>query len=110
MNRQFERKNVSVRIFIEEEELKGNIWFSSEDMSNGGVYLVSDFLLEKGTNVALMFSLPGSDRELVIRSRVAWVNLGLEPTMKARPPGMGIEFSELPDDTLKALENYLANQ
>jgi hypothetical protein len=110
MTRRFDRKALDVRMTVEGESIDGQVWFTTGDISEGGAYLVSSFLLEIGT--ALKLTLPGIEgHEIELSGRVKWVNLGMDDAMSGKQSGMGIEFENVDDRTLLRLTAFLnANQ
>ena len=105
--RKHERKRFAVRVFVKGKELRGVMWFHSDNLSLGGLYIVSDFLLEKGTELTLSFSLSAFSEPIRIPGRVAWVNSNLNVDSPRRPPGMGIEFLDLDRETEDSLSTFV---
>lgn len=105
-NRRHERVPVKLRLTAKGEDLKADIWFYTADLSVSGVYLVSDFLLEKGTPIELEFALPNGRRVLRLSARIVWVNLGLSPAGSEKPSGMGVEFAPGREDR-EEIERFL---
>jgi len=102
---------MSVRVNAEVNELSGNSYFYSEDLSYGGMYLKSDFLFEQGDVVELSFKLPDERKsEIRVKARVAWVNLQMLESMQARSSGMGMEFIDMSDECMRTLRDFLAAQ
>jgi uncharacterized protein (TIGR02266 family) len=83
----------------------GEIRLDTEDLSIGGAFLAADLLFEVGEVLSLSFSLPGSERLIRARGRIAWVSRGESGT---KPPGMGLEFLDLSDDDRAAIEAALS--
>lgn len=67
----------------------------SEDISLGGIYLITSSFLLAGEELQLSFVLPGSDVPTEVRGRVAWVTKGGIPGKELLPPGVGVEFIEI---------------
>ncbi|RJO74039.1 MAG: hypothetical protein C4523_01385 [Myxococcales bacterium] len=105
--RRFERRPVEVRVIVDQRDIGRGIWFDANDISLGGLYLVSDFLFEKGTRMALEFRLPGETSLTRLDGLVAWVNLGVEETARAKPYGMGIEFVGASEDVRERLARFI---
>ena len=101
------RHRIDVRITVMDEEIGGSVWFDAGDISIGGVYLVSDFLLEKGTEVTLSFSLPDEEDEIEIKGLVAHANLEFDEEEKSKPAGMGIQFDAGDQASRKAIKQFL---
>jgi serine/threonine-protein kinase len=73
-----------------------------EDISEGGVLLISEHSYEAGDVVRLRFSLPISGRVISLRATVRWFR-------KARTaPATGLEFADLPDAPRAEIRRYVA--
>ena len=82
-------------------------FFSAQSLniSRGGVFLQTEYLLPPGRAVQLNFQLPAGPR-VSARGRVIWTR----PTGDPRgPAGMGIQFEALAPEALRAIENLLGN-
>ncbi len=71
------------------------------NLSRTGLYLMASRTFPRGTMLQLRFQLPNSRREFTGSARVVWVNQADEPAaaIPGRPPGMGLEFVDLPPAT-----------
>jgi serine/threonine protein kinase len=84
----------------------GEITGRSEDISEGGMLVLSDQACQQGEEVAVRFALPIEGRVAVCKARVQWV--------RARPnhPGMnqaiGLELLDAPSDMRASLARYVA--
>lgn len=67
----------------------------SEDISLGGMYVITGFPLSRGDELQLSFVLPGSDTMTEARGRVAWSGRGSLSGRAGVTPGAGIEFIEI---------------
>lgn len=72
------------------------------DLGEGGIFVLSELLLEPGEELWVSFRLP-SGPKLVVRGRVVHGQLG----SKSLPPGMGIEFLDLSDRERGSIGVYL---
>jgi uncharacterized protein (TIGR02266 family) len=79
------------------------------NMCSGGLYVETRQLLMVDDNVTLVFSLPGQQRIIRCRARVAWVNAEKEPKKPLLPPGFGVQFVDIALDDLHAIRDYLSN-
>jgi serine/threonine-protein kinase len=74
----------------------------TEDISEGGVLLISEEPYTAGEVLRLRFALPMSGRVLSVKVNVRWVR-------KARgAPATGLEFIELPDAPRAEIQRYVA--
>lgn len=79
----------------------------SVNMSAGGVYVETREILAADENITLLFSLPGEERTIRCRARVAWVNTAQQPKKPALPAGFGVQFVDITLDDLHAIRDYL---
>ncbi len=105
--RRHDRISAPVRVIAKGQELEAEVWFDIDDISPGGFYLVSDFLFEKGTEFSMVFSLPGSEEELTVKGKVAWVNM-TNDNANGKPAGMGIAFDSLDRDEQEILNRFFS--
>jgi Tfp pilus assembly protein PilZ len=79
-----------------------------------GAYVAHDVMPPLGQTVGLRFTLPGSERELVLDGIVAWTNPQQEHPVHSLPPGFGVAFRNLAEDARARIEkivfDYLARQ
>lgn len=106
LQRKFVRRPIraSFRLRDANDPGHGEILFDSVDVSQGGAFLQSDFLLEIGDEVEVIFGLPGEIRPIRARARVAWAtrNLGAKGIS-----GMGLEFTDLSDRDRAAIADFV---
>ena len=92
--RRARRQSVELPIWFRSElmEFEGDGLFGGEvlDVSEGGVFIRSDYLELPGTYVRLVITLPDGGTPIELEGRVAWV-----AEAPPRGPGMGIELSQL---------------
>jgi len=99
--RKFKRINVTLKSEVHSEEA---MTFSSiNDLSDGGIFISTPEPLPDGSAVNL--SLQSADgREINVKGIVKWTRNSESEDIRS---GMGIEFTEMTDDTSKALKNIL---
>lgn len=80
----------------------------SADLGEGGLFVAARCPVRKEDQVKVAFFLPVAGDVLVqADGRVAWIN-STEPRVKpALPNGFGIEFTDLPQDSLLALRSFV---
>jgi type IV pilus assembly protein PilZ len=74
----------------------------ARNINEGGLFVETDTPPEIGASVALQFKIPGSDDPIQVMGRVVRVS----PGDMQEPPGIGIEFENL-DDQSRNLINDL---
>ncbi len=81
--------------------------FDAVDISAGGAFLRSDYLLEKGDRLDVTFTLPATHQRITARAQVAWVAKVRKTKGEA---GMGIEFVDLSKDEREAITEFVKSQ
>lgn len=101
--RRFVRIPVRVDFYVEDESSgeSGQLFFPSRNVSLGGAFLASDFLLETGTPIHVRFTLPGAS-PIETDATVAWVSDDGDDGA-----GMGIEFTSLAPAELAAIKRFI---
>ena len=74
----------------------------ARNINEGGVFVETETPSEIGSSVAMQFRIPGSEEPIQVMGRVVRVTEG----DRHEPPGMGIEFEDL-DDQSRDLINDL---
>lgn len=79
------------------------------DLSVGGMYLSTSSRFQVDDCVDISFLVPSTSRNIVITSstRVAWTNHENRRLKHNYPPGIGLEFVGLSDQTSKFLADYI---
>lgn len=76
----------------------------TRDLSKGGLFIQTDKPLPQGTEVALKLHLPLTKRELDVPGRVAHIR---PVGSNGEPAGIGIEFTDLTDETRGVIDAYV---
>lgn len=90
-------KRVFIRLSV---EYRGkNIWqkVEADNISEGGIFLVTERIEPPGTPVEVIFNFGKVDKKLIYAEGiVAWSReqAGTDEEGKALPPGMGIQFNK----------------
>lgn len=74
----------------------------ARNINEGGMFVETEAPPDPGSQVALQFRIPGSDEPIQVMGRVVRASVG----DRDEPPGMGIEFENL-DDQSRELINQL---
>jgi Tfp pilus assembly protein PilZ len=101
--RRHERKSLKVQFHARDAQGVGQLVFESADLSPGGTFLKSVFLLEQGEVLFLEVTLSMSQM-IRAQARVAWVRRFPQPQ---EPAGMGVEFVAMPEADREALPAVL---
>ena len=79
-----------------------------------GAYVANDVMPALGRTLVFRFHVPGSERPVVTDAVVAWTNPEQEHAVHSLPPGFGVAFRSLSEDTRTRIEqivfDYLARQ
>lgn len=77
------------------------------NLSTGGVFLETSRVLPENSPLWLEFSLPDRSEPIQCRGRVAWTNPEEGPKKPQLPPGMGIQFLDLPMAEMQAIREFM---
>lgn len=91
----------------EEDQVLANY---SINVSSGGLFLETSEPLPLESPLVLAFHLPGIERVIHCRGRVAWVNHPDYPKKPVFPPGMGIQLTEISLDDVHAIRDFLKDK
>lgn len=108
--RRHARRPLEVEIQVGDASMGGELRFDSHDVSEGGIFLRSDLLLEVGEVMWISFVLPGAAFAIRTRGRVVWVHRNPDENDPTDTAGMGIEFMDLNDAERAALSIHLGEE
>jgi type IV pilus assembly protein PilZ len=77
----------------------------ARNINEGGVFVETDTPPEIGSSVALQFKIPGSQDPIQVMGRVVRV----APGDVHEPPGVGIEFEDLDDQSRNLINDLVRN-
>lgn len=77
----------------------------SDDISPGGLFVVSETLLPIDHEFKLVFKLPNRDDPARAIGRVAWARE--EPDGEEKPRGFGVQFMKIRDEDIAAIEEFV---
>lgn len=101
--RQSQRFQVDLELTLQSES---TIWIGhAENVSDGGVFVVSKELKPIGTEVEMTIKLPGVNMPVWAVGTVVWIR---ESSGKVDAPlGMGIQFRLIADDALRRIRDFV---
>lgn len=102
------RQPIRVEIFYGPEPQQQLTGFTL-NLSMGGIYVETAHGLALGERITLLFSLPGQERSIRCRARVAWLNRAGNLKKPDLPPGFGVEFVDMALADLRAVREYLTD-
>jgi uncharacterized protein (TIGR02266 family) len=79
-----------------------------ENMSVGGIFIATHQLKPVGERLEFQVNLPGSDQPIRGVGEVRWVRVYSEASNT--PPGMGIKFDALDAESVRRIEEFLAQR
>lgn len=77
----------------------------SENISEGGLFLVTYLTRKPGETLTVRFSLPGVERIFEVLTEVRWVRHG--DSERGLRPGLGVRFLNLPDADRRTIERFV---
>jgi CheY-like chemotaxis protein len=78
------------------------------DISARGVYVATDYEVEKETSLELVFAVQEQNCAVIqARGRVAWVNSRNDKRKKAFPAGFGVELIAITEESNRTLQHFV---
>jgi type IV pilus assembly protein PilZ len=105
--RRFSRRRLEVEVDLGEGVSFAELCFDTRDVSEGGMFIRSDLLLEVGETFWVSFILPSTSIGIRTRGKVVWVNRHPDENDPTDVAGMGVTFIDLSDEQKEALRDYL---
>lgn len=96
-NRKFERVVSKLRCWCEGENI--TVYARIGNLSEGGIFLRTSTLLERGSRARLRFGTAGVEAP----ARVVWSRM----EGQGGPPGMGLEFENIDDGVREAIRRLI---
>lgn len=102
------RKQIRILVRIDVKAKGGGKSFfgTTENMSEGGMFLISDYLIDSGNPVKLRFFLPGSKEEIYANAEV----LRVDKESYKRSYGYGLRFSDISEESLKRIHQFIVTK
>ncbi len=104
--RRFERVDVQLRTIYHDEIDADESDSLMSNLSQGGCYIRTPRVLPSGSTIHVKFKVPGLDVTVEAVGSVRWAN-DSGPTESR---GMGVQFTEISQDALLILKQYIAGQ
>jgi uncharacterized protein (TIGR02266 family) len=113
-NRNHFRAPVSMNIRLCESGDDISIKFDISNLSEGGVFVKSSILWEPDQEFDLAFTLPGQDKEIKAKGKVArsddHYSIFVPEQNDSSIPGMGIQFIEISEEDKELIRKFLESQ
>jgi hypothetical protein len=103
-------ERVVIETTVQHEQLCGEPLLGlSSDLSVGGMYLKTKYILDSDETITLSFSIPFNERVIAItcKARVAWTNYEHDKLKLDYPPGVGLEFLDLLNKDFSTLSKFI---
>ncbi|HEY6837289.1 MAG TPA: PilZ domain-containing protein [Geobacteraceae bacterium] len=81
----------------------------SVNLSTGGTFIEARRTLPIDTPLMVSFTLPDTDTDIRCTARVAWLNGPIQRSTPLLPVGMGLQFLDLDDRHVQAIDEFLAS-
>jgi uncharacterized protein (TIGR02266 family) len=91
--RKYPRRNETSLVRFEGDNFA--IYSNSRNMSEGGIFLNTYYLLNEGTRLNLQFEIPDSGKTVGVEGEVAWQGKVPASEKEEEAVGMGIRFIDL---------------
>jgi uncharacterized protein (TIGR02266 family) len=91
-------------VFQDPEDLKEKY---TKDISNGGIFVVSNFQPPVDTIVEVQLKLPDRDNPIQVTGRVAHIVTGVQAAERSTDAGFGVQFIRFFDDDEQLLQVYM---
>ncbi len=98
-----------MRVWLDDETLGGDFTFcyTTQDLSEGGLFLETDAPLTVGEVLDIELALPGEEGSFEVRGRVRWVRDTESAVEHSNKPGMGVEFLDPAPELAAAIQRFL---
>jgi uncharacterized protein (TIGR02266 family) len=98
-----ERKLLEIEVSLESDH---NFFMGlTENISEGGLFIATHSLREVGTEIDLELHLPNVSEKIQARAVVRWLRLYNDHS--DTPPGMGLQFLQLPSFAAFAIRDFV---
>ncbi|UCD85957.1 MAG: TIGR02266 family protein [Deltaproteobacteria bacterium] len=102
-----ESPRAPVTVAVKYKGVKDFLVEYSRNISKGGIFLNTSNLLPYGTEVRLLFTLPGSTKEIKILGKVVHTITREEGRQRNQETGMGIEFIDFSPSSKIEISEYI---
>ena len=103
MQERRKKPRIPLRVKVEYRSVGGFVSDWTDNISEGGLFVLTENPLPVGSQVRLVFSLPGLPFLLDLRGKVRWVTAPY-----GFRSGMGIEFTNLGESVRHRIQEYIS--
>ena len=102
------RAVVRIQIYDQDSRAERVPLFVAGNVSAGGLFLITQEPYPPGTNLKIVFSLPGESRFIEAMGTVIWSRL--ERQAPERQPGMGVQFMQIKEEDRQRIRSFVHAQ
>ena len=103
-----ERFDLEVKVDLESDH---NFYTGlTQNISAGGLFIATHHLRRIGDQITLKFSLPGSDKQIMIETEVRWIRENSALNRIDGASGMGVRFVNLSPQAAQAIQQFIESR
>jgi len=103
-----ERFDLEVKVDLESDH---NFYTGlTQNISAGGLFIATHHLRRIGDQITLKFSLPGSDKQIMIETEVRWIRENSALMRSEGGTGMGVRFINLSAEAKAAIDSFVQSR
>lgn len=97
-----------IRLWLDEDTVSSDFTFcyTTQDLSEGGLFLESDAPLPLGAELEIEISFPGQVT-VKLRAAVKWIRSSADAAAQGLKPGMGLEYIAPSPEARTAIRKFL---
>jgi uncharacterized protein (TIGR02266 family) len=100
------RIELSFQLDLTEESAHNFYTGFTDNISEGGIFIATQHLLDIGTQIKFPLSLPGMEVPELVEGTVKWVRRE-EYIAHQTPTGLGIQFNWISNDLKRRIDDYI---
>lgn len=103
-----ERFDLEVKVDLESDH---NFYTGlTQNISSGGLFIATHHLRKIGDRITLKFTLPGSEKVLVVETEVRWIRENSALLRAENGTGMGVRFINLSAEASAAINAFVQSR
>jgi uncharacterized protein (TIGR02266 family) len=103
-----ERFDLEVKVDLESDH---NFYTGlTQNISAGGLFIATHHLRRIGDQITLKFTLPGSDKQIMIETEVRWIRENSALMRSDGGTGMGVRFINLSAEAKAAIDGFVQSR
>jgi len=97
---------ILVRIDVKAKGCGRSFFGTTENMSEGGMFLTSEYTIDADAAVKLRFFLPGTKDEIIATAEI----LRIDKDSYKKSFGYGLRFTDITEESLKRIRHFIATK